>query len=325
MRAVTISAFGDPDVLTEVDLPDPTPGPGQLTIDVTHAAVGLVDLLFRRGYFADREGFPAPPFVPGLEVAGTVRELGAGVTGFRVGEPVVTLSRISLGGYASVAVADADITVSLAGTDIDPAQAVAALPNAVTAYLSLTRVAHLAEGERVLVHGAAGGLAATVPPVARSLGASRVIGTVSSPARIPDTAHLGYDDILTSDTFADTLRENPVDVVVDPVGGDVRTASLDVLAPLGRILVLGHAASTPDQPLTGDDLWHRNVAMLGFAVGPYFATDPAAARPAAEAVLPLLAGGDLTLRVDLLPLGRAEEAHRRLEAHQVPGRLVLTV
>jgi NADPH2:quinone reductase len=322
---VTISAFGDPDVLTEVDLPDPTPGPGQLTIDTTHAAVGLVDLFFRRGYFADREGFPVPPFVPGLEVAGTVRELGAGVTGFRAGEPVVTLSRINLGGYASVAVADADITVSLAGTAIDPAQAVAALPNAVTAYLSLTRIAHLAEGERVLVHGAAGGLAATVPPVARSLGASRVIGTVSSPARIPDTARLGYDEILTSDAFADTLRENPVDIVVDPVGGDVRTASLDVLAPLGRILLLGHAASTPDQPLTGDDLWHRNIAMLGFAVGPYLKTNPAVARPAAEAVLPLLAGGDLTLRVDLLPLGQADEAHRRLEAHRVPGRLVLTV
>lgn len=325
MRAVTISVFGDPAVLTEVALPDPVPGPGQLTIDTTHAAVGLVDVFFRRGDFAGRAGFPHPPFVPGLEVAGTVRALGAGVSGFRVGEPVVTLSQMSLGGYATVTLAEADLTVSLADTAVDPAQAVAALPNAVTAYLALTRVAHLVEGESVLVHGAAGGLAATVAPVARFLGASRIVGTVSSPARIPDTRHLGYDEVLTSDTFADSLREDPVDIVVDPVGGDVRAASLDVLAPLGRILLLGHAASTPDSPVTGDELWRRSIGMLGFAVGPYLNTNPAAARPAADAVLPLLASGELTLRVDLLPLEQAHEAHRRLEARQVPGRLVLTL
>lgn len=325
MRAVTISVFGDPAVLTEVALPDPVPGPGQLTIDTTHAAVGLVDVFFRRGDFAGRAGFPHPPFVPGLEVAGTVRALGAGVSGFRVGEPVVTLSQMSLGGYATVTLAEADLTVSLADTAVDPAQAVAALPNAVTAYLALTRVAHLVEGESVLVHGAAGGLAATVAPVARFLGASRIVGTVSSPARIPDTRHLGYDEVLTSDTFADSLREDPVDIVVDPVGGDVRAASLDVLAPLGRILLLGHAASTPDSPVTGDELWRRSTGMLGFAVGPYLNTNPAAARPAADAVLPLLASGELTLRVDLLPLEQAHEAHRRLEARQVPGRLVLTL
>jgi NADPH:quinone reductase len=325
MRAVTISAFGDPAVLTETTLPDPVPGPGQLTIDTTHAAVGLVDVFFRRGDFAGRPGFPRPPFVPGLEVAGTVRALGPGVDAFRVGEPVVTLSQLGLGGYASVTLADADLTVSLADTAVDPAQAVAALPNAVTAYLALTRVAHLADGESVLVHGAAGGLAATVAPVARLLGASRVVGTVSSPARIPDTDHLGYDDVLTSDTFAESLRATTVDVVVDPVGGDVRAASLDVLAPLGRVLLLGHAASTPDTPVTGDELWRRNIGLLGFAVGPYLHANPAAARPAAAAVLPLLASGELALRVDLLPLDQADEAHRRLEAHQVPGRVVLTV
>ncbi|MFJ4691506.1 zinc-binding alcohol dehydrogenase family protein [Streptomyces sp. NPDC088766] len=322
---MTISEFGGPEVLVPVELPDPKPGAGQIAIDTSHAAVGLVDVLFRRGDLAGRPGFPRPPFVPGLEVAGTVRELGEGVTGFQVGEPVVTLSRMSLGGYATVTLAEAAMTVSLKGSDVDPAQAVAVLPNAVTAHLALTRVAHLREGESVLVHGAAGGLAAAFPAVARSLGASRITGTVSSRARIADTDHLDYDEVLTSDHFVKALDGRPVDVVVDPVGGELRTAGLDVLAPLGRILVLGHAARTPDAPVTGDELWSRNASMLGFAVGPYLQADPFAARPSAAHVVTLLADGRLTQRVDELPLSEAAEAHRRLEAREVPGRIVLTV
>ncbi|WP_028800322.1 quinone oxidoreductase family protein [Streptomyces sp. 142MFCol3.1] len=325
MHAMTISEFGGPRALVPVELPDPRPAAGQITIDTSHAAVGLVDALFRRGDLADRPGFPQPPFVPGLEVAGTVRELGEGVTGFEVGEPVVTLSQMSLGGYASVTPAEAAMTVSLKECDVDPAQAVAVLPNAVTAYLALTRVAHLREGESVLVHGAAGGLAAAFPAVARSLGASHITGTVTSGARIADTTHLDYDEILISDDFVKALDGRKVDVVVDPVGGAVRTASLDVLAPLGRILLLGHAARTPDTPVTGDELWSRSVGMLGFAVGPYLQTDPYAARPAAEHVIALLADGTLTQRVDELPLSEAAEAHRRLEAREVPGRIVLTI
>jgi len=325
MHAMIISEFGGPEVLVSAKLPDPKPGPGQLTVDTSHAAVGLIDVFFRRGDLGGRPGFPQPPFVPGLEVAGTVRELGEGVTGFRIGEPVATLSQMSLGGYATVTLADAAMTVSLQGTGVDPAQAVAGLPNAVTAYLALTRVAHLQEGETVLVHGAAGGLAATFPAVARSLGASHVTGTVSAQARIADTAHLGYDEVFTSDRFTEGLGDRRVDVVVDPVGGRVRAATLDVLAPLGRILLLGHAAGEPDVPLTGDDLWYRNASMLGFGVGPFLQNNPAAARPAVEHVIPLLATGLLNQRIDELPLTEAAEAHRRLQAREVPGRIVLTV
>jgi NADPH2:quinone reductase len=320
-----VSAFGGPEVLTEAELPDPKPGPGQVTINTSHAAVGLVDVFLRRGDMGERPDLPNPPFVPGLEVAGTVREVGHGVDGFRVGEPVATLSQMTLGGYASVTLADASMVIPLGDSGVDPAQAVAALPNAVTAYLALTRVAHLQPGESVLVHGAAGGLAAPFPAVARSLGASRIIGTVSSLSRIKDTVHLGYDDIFTSDQFVDDLAGQSIDVVVDAVGGDVRTASLDALAPLGRILLLGHAAATPDTPVTGDQLWLKSAGLLGFSVGPYLQANPASAQPAAEQVLSLLASGQLALRIEELPLAKAAEAHQRLEARQVAGRLLLTV
>src|SRR5260370_650234 len=226
-------------VLTETQLPDPEPGPGQLTIDTSHAAVGLIDVLLRRGDMAKRPGLPQPPFVPGLEVAGTVRQLGNGVEGFHVGEPVVTVSQMALGGYASVTVAEASMVVSLTDSDVNPALAVAALPNATTAYLALTRVAHLQHGESVLVHGAAG----------------------------------------------------------------------------------GHAAHSPDTPVTGDQLWLKNAGLLGFSVGPYLLANPASARPAAEQVMPLLGSGHLTLQIDELSLTQAADAHQRLEAHQVPGRL----
>jgi NADPH2:quinone reductase len=115
----------------------------------------------------------------GSRSPGTVRELGDGVDGLTVGEPVVTLSGSGAeGGYAAVSVVDARFAVGLGSSGVDPALAVATVPNAATAYLALTRVAHLQPGETVLVHGALGGLASTFPGVARSLRASRVVGTV---------------------------------------------------------------------------------------------------------------------------------------------------
>ena len=117
MRAAVVTRFGEPDVFEVTELPDPVPGPGQLAIDVSHAAVGLIDVYIRQGRYKDRAGLPQPPYVPGLEVAGTVRALGDGVQGFRVGEPVVTLSGTGAeGGYASIAVVDAAMTASLDGT-----------------------------------------------------------------------------------------------------------------------------------------------------------------------------------------------------------------
>jgi NADPH:quinone reductase len=91
MKAIQVSSFGAPEVLRPTELCDAAPGPGEVAIDVTCAAVGLIDVFIRQGLYRDRPGLPQPPYVPGLEVAGTVRALGEGVAGFEVGEPVVTL------------------------------------------------------------------------------------------------------------------------------------------------------------------------------------------------------------------------------------------
>ncbi|MYV56930.1 zinc-binding dehydrogenase [Streptomyces sp. SID3212] len=325
MKAVHVTRFGDPAVLEAVELPDPRPGPGQVAIDVTHAAVGLIDVYFRQGLFKDQEGMPQPPFVPGLEVAGTVRALGDGVTGLAVGERVVTLSATGTGGYASVLVSDQAFVVSTEGYDIDPALAVAAVPNAAMAHLALTRVAHMSAGESVLVHGALGGFASAFPGVARQLGASRVVGSVrTSKLGVAATTRLPYDTIVDSAELPDALDGKLFDIVIDPVGGAVRARSLDLLAPSGRLLMVGNASGDWSDLLVGNRLWMGGLTVSGFSAGAYIPAHLEELRPAAEAALGTVADGLVHPEVDVLPLAEAVTAHERMESRSVDGRIVLT-
>ncbi|AWS43988.1 zinc-binding dehydrogenase [Streptosporangium sp. 'caverna'] len=326
MHAAVVTRFGDPGVFELTELPDPVPGPGQVAIDVSHAAVGLVDVYIRQGLYRDRQGLTQPPYVPGLEVAGTIRALGEGVEGLRVGEPVVTLSGTGAeGGYASVSVVDAAMTTSLEGTGVDPALAVAAVPNAATAYLALTGVAHLQPGEWVLVHGALGGLASAFPGVARVLGAAGVVGTVRRAALAEAKASaLPYDEVVAGEDLAESVGGRRFDVVVDPVGGRLRTDTLRVMAPMGRMLLVGNASGDWQHTVQTNELWGGNVAMLGFAVGFYLPTHPEQARPAAQAALKAVGQGLVDIRVQTLPLAEAAEAHRRIESGAVGGRILLT-
>jgi NADPH:quinone reductase len=299
--------FRGPEVFELAELPGPVPGPGQVAINVTYAAVGLVDIYIRQGLYKDRAGLPQPPYVPGLEVAGTIRALGDGVEGFQVAEPVVTLSGTGAeGGYASVTVADAAMTVSLDGTGIGPAVAVAAVPNAATAYAALTEVAHLRPGERVLVHGALGGLASAFPGVARTLGAASVTGTARSSS--------------LAAARASALR---FDVVIDPVGGQVRTDSLKVMAPLGRMLLVGNASGDWQHTVATNDLWLGSLAIAGFSSGYYFPAHPEQVRPAAQGAINAISQGLVDIRTQVFPLAEVAEAHRRAETGSVAGRILL--
>jgi NADPH:quinone reductase len=324
MRAVTIPRFGDAAVLTLEDVPVPEPGPDQVAIDVTHAAVGLADVLMRRGELGG-----TPPIVPGLEVAGTIRALGDQASGLRVGQPVVTLSRPTAGGYAEVTLADAAITLPLDAVSpaADPALAVAVVPNATTALLALEEVAHLRAGETVLVHGATGALGSIVGQIARELGAGEVIGTVRSPDRVQDAQRNGFHTVVESADFADALAQrdlDAIDVIVDPVGGPLRAESLKVLAPLGRLLAVGNASGTPDVPIGANELWLSNAGVLGFNVGGLLAGQPERGSAAARRALELVAAGRIATPQTTLPLDRAAEAHRRLEAGGLSGRAILT-
>ncbi|AJE44331.1 quinone oxidoreductase family protein [Streptomyces nodosus] len=324
MKAVQVTRFGDPSVLTLVDLPDPEPGPGQVAIDVTHAAVGLIDLHARQGLYKDREGLPQPPYVPGLEVAGTVRALGEGVSGFTVGEKVVALPGNGTGGYASVFISQQDRVISTEAYGIDPALAVAAVPNAIMAHIALTGAIHLAAGESVLVHGALGAFAATFPGIARQLGASRIVGTVRT-ARTGAAAatKLPYDAVVDSDDLPGALGQEKFDVIVDPVGGTLRTQSLDLLAPSGRLLLVGNASGDWEHTIPSNAMWYGNTVVAGFNAGGYIPAHPETIPPAARAALEAVAAGLIEPDIEILPFADAATAHEKLENHSVNGRVVL--
>jgi NADPH2:quinone reductase len=239
---------------------------------------------------------------------------------------VVALSAGGTGGYASVYVRDQAFVVSTEGYDIDPALAVAVVPNAIMAHVALTRAITMSEGESVLVHGALGALAATFPGIARQLGASRVVGTVRT-ERVGAAAatRLPYDTIVDSAQLPDALGDEKFDVIVDPVGGLVRTRSLDLLALSGRLLLVGNASGDWDHRIDGNQIWHGNVVVAGFNAGAYLPAHPEAVRPAAEAALSAVAAGLVDTEIDVLPLADAATAHERLENHSANGRIVLTV
>lgn len=323
MKAVQASTFGAPSVLTVTDLPDPVPGAGQVSIDVTHAAVGLIDLTIRQGHYADQPGMPQPPFIPGLEVTGTVRALGAGVSDLQIGEMVVAMSQAGIGGYASVYVADASRVVSIDGFGIDPSIAVSVIPNAAMAFAALTEVAHLRDGESVLVHGALGGLASAFPGMAKQLGASRVVGSVLTGAvERAVGSRLPYDQVVDSGDL-DALGDETFDVVIDPVGGDLRTRSLSLMAPGGRLVAVGNASGDWDHTVVSSQLWLRSVTVAGFNAGAFLPTHPHVVRPALEAARTMVAAGLGDIEVEVLAFEQAALAHERMEDRAVSGRLVL--
>ncbi|MEV6908492.1 zinc-binding dehydrogenase [Amycolatopsis sp. NPDC051071] len=228
------------------------------------------------------------PFVPGIEVSGRIRSLGDGVEGLTVGLPVA-----------------------------------AALPsNSTTAFLVLDRVARIEPGESVLVHAAAGGVGSQLGQVARLLGAGRVVGTVGSEAKIETAKGFGYDEVILRDRLADAGR---FDVVVDMVGGPARRASLDRLAPMGRLVVMGNASGAEDVGIPANELWFTNKTVSGFNLAAFAAGYPADVHSALRRAVAAAASGKLRVNVDSLPLDQAAEAHRRIESGTTTGKLVLEV
>lgn len=325
MKAVVAPSLGGPDVLELTELPDPVPGPGQVTIDVAYAGVNYGEVMGRRGDLGARQ----QPYVPGLEVSGRVREVGEGVTGLRPGARVAALTWV--GGYAEIAVADAVTTFALDDLpgDLDLVTAAGAPTVATTAWAMLHDVARLWAGESVLIHAAAGGVGTMAAQMARVLGASRVVGTVGSPSKVAYAEKFGYDEVLVRDDFlaqVDAGRWAAVDLILDSVGGRVREASLRALATPGRLVVYGNASREPDLSHSLWELMSGNKSLLGYGIGWLVVTAPEVVRRQAQAALALLADGKVRLDVtDVLPLSEVRTAHRRMEDRSSTGKLVLGV
>ncbi|GLY81241.1 quinone oxidoreductase family protein [Actinoallomurus iriomotensis] len=327
MRAAVVKTPGPAESLEIVDVPDPVPAQGELSIDVEFAGVGFVDTLFRAGVFA----LPTP-FVPGIEVSGRVREVGAGVTGFAVGQPVGALLNDfgrgpRAGGYAEIAVAHASMAVPLPeGADL--AGVAGVLVNGVTAWMALHDLARLGVDDDVLVLGASGGLGNTISRLAAVRPARRVIGVVGSEARRASAAEECTDVIVAADLAAavDELTDGRgVDVVVDPVGGELRTRAFERLAPFGRLLVLGNASGR-DPALSGDAVWHGTRQLIGLSLGTVAHLVPEQVQTAISAVVGSTHRGVLREPApSVVPLEDVAGVHRALENRSAPPKTVLAV
>ncbi|MGI5320835.1 quinone oxidoreductase family protein [Actinomadura nitritigenes] len=324
MKAVTIPAFGEADVLRVDEIKAPEPGLGQVSIDVAYAGANFAEVLYRRGVV----DVPLP-FVPGIEVSGHIRAVGPDVEGLRPGQPVAALTIVDSGGYAEVAVTSADLVAPLDGLDLGLDVAAAIPSNSTTAFLVLDRAARIEPGETVLVHAAAGGVGSQLGQAARQLGAGRVVGTVGGPAKIETARGFGYDDVVLRDELPDRVAEltggRGFDIVVDMVGGPARRASLDALAPMGRMIVMGNASGADDVGVSANELWFTNKSVAGFNLAAFSGAFPADAGRGLRRAVAAAASGDLRVQVEELPLEQAAEAHRRIESGATTGKLVLAV
>ncbi|MEZ4362332.1 MAG: NADPH:quinone oxidoreductase family protein [Kofleriaceae bacterium] len=323
MRAVRCHELTGPAALRLDEVPELTPGAGQILIRVEAAGVNFPDSLLTRGKYQFK---PAPPFSPGGEAAGVVAALGAGVTAFEIGDRVAATTLYG-------AFAEQLVVPELAAVKVPAAVAMttaaATLLTYGTTYHALVDRAGLKAGETLLVLGAAGGVGLAAVELGKLLGA-RVIAAASSAEKLAVCREHGADE--TIEYGAEDLKERAkqltggagVDVVYDPVGGSYAEPALRAIGWQGRYLVIGFAAGDiPRIPLNLTLL--KGCQIVGVFWGQFAMRHPVENRRNAERVLGWVAEGKLRPRVDeVLPFSRATEALERLERRQVKGKLVLT-
>ncbi len=326
MKAIQIVNEEGPDralSLVEVDEPSAshmlTPGEG-VVVDVQVAGVSFPELLQTRGQYQMK---PPLPFVPGSEVGGVVRSAPAGAA-VKEGDRVAAFC--ALGGWAETAVAPEFFTFPLG--ELDFAQGAALVLNYHTAYFSLKLRGRLAEGETVLVHGAAGGVGTASLQVAKGLGA-RTIAAVSTEQKAEVARAAGADEVvLVEEGWKDRVVElsgGGVDMVLDPVGGDRFLDSLRSLREDGRLVVVGFTGgSIPEVRV--NRLLLRNTEVLGAGWGAYVMGKPELNREIGAAVGRLIEQGTVRPLVgQRFPLEQAAEALRTIDERRATGKVVLDV
>src|ERR671921_1263655 len=289
MRALQIVELGGPKSIKLVDIPEPGPEhmlapDGGVVVDVKAAGVSFPEVLQSRGQYQLK---PPLPFVPGSEVAGVVRSAPMDAP-VREGDRVAAFCM--LGGFAEVAVAPPHMTFALPDA-MDFAQGAGLVLKYHTAYFALKLRGRLAEGETVLVHGAAGGVGTASIQVAKGLGA-RVIGVVSSDEKERVAREAGADEVVRSDgPWKDEAKElGGADVVIDPVGGDRFTDSLRSLREEGRLVVVGFTGgSIPEVKV--NRLLLNNVDVVGAGWGAYVMPKPHVTREIGAEIDRLVASG----------------------------------
>jgi NADPH2:quinone reductase len=313
VRAIQITEFGGPEVLTPADLPDPQPEAGQLLIEVSRCGVNYADT------HQAEDTYLAPqrlPFVPGAEVVGRTAD----------GRRLVAL--VAGGGYAERALAWPQLAFDVPDT-VDDGAALALILQGTTAWHLLRTSAHLAPGESVLVHAAAGGVGSLALQLASIWGAGRVIATASSAGKRELALSLGADAAIDSapEDLTERIRAanegRDVDVVLEMAGGPVFDASLAALGRFGRLVVFGMASGQAPSPISAAALVRRSQGVIGFWLADCL-RKPEMIAAAMSDLLELTVGGSLRpLLGGEYALSEARRAHEDIRSRRTTGKLIL--
>ena len=321
-RRFVLDSFGGPEALRCEDGPAPAAGAGEVVIGVEVAGVNFGDTMIRRGeYLRDQPLSMAP----GCEVVGRVIEAGEGVAA-RIGARVAAWVEEG-GAYADRIAVRADRTYPVPD-DLPAASIAAVFLQGTTAHYSIHRYGRTAAGDTVLVHAAAGGVGGIAVQLARIAGA-RVVATASSEDKRAIARRQGADVALDSGdpvALAERILEatggSGCDVVVDGVGGPLFEPSLTALALGGRYVIAGAASQQPSR-LDARHLLVRGQTISGFMLPRVIEEDPEEPGRTLGLLCDLVRAGELDPLTEVLPLERAAEAHRRIEARQAIGKIVL--
>ena len=325
MLAIEIRTPGGPEVLTPVERPRPVAGPEEVLIRVAAAGVNRPDVMQRQGRY------PPPPGasdIPGLEVAGTIEEVGVAVREWRTGDGVCAL--VSGGGYAEYCTAPVPQCLPIP-RGLDAIQGAGIPETTFTVWTNLFERGRLVRGESVLIHGGSSGIGTTAIQLARALGA-RVFATAGSDEKCAACEALGaerainYKEVDFTEAIREATNGRGVDLILYMVGGDYLQRNLDALATDGRLVEIGVLGGAKAQinvmsvlqrrlTITGSTLRARSVAEKG-----------AIARAVHAVVWPLLESGAVRVLVHAtFPLRDAAEAHRVMESSAHVGKLILTL
>jgi NADPH2:quinone reductase len=323
MKAVMCKELGPPEKLVIEQVPSLRAGKGQVVVSVKAAGVNFPDTLIIQGKYQFK---PEPPFSPGGEVAGVIKEIGEGVTRLKPGDRVIAAS--TYGGFAEEMVADADKVIAMPDAmEFVPASAFVLTYG--TSYHGLKDRAQLKAGETLLVLGASGGVGLAAIQLGKAMGA-KVIAAASSDAKLQVCRENGADELINY--ASEDLRARVkaitagrgVDVVYDPVGGSYSELALRDMAWKGRFLVVGFAAGDiPKVPLNLPLL--KGCSIVGVFWGAFTRTEPENNRRNNEELMQLYLAGKIKPHIHATyPLERAAEALNEVLNKRVSGKVVLT-
>ena len=328
MKAIQISRTGGPEVLEQVELPTPSPGPGEVLVKATAIGVNYFDTMIRTGRY---RWMPKLPFVPGNEMSGTVAALGAGVTTLKVGQPVFVAGYEignSGGLYAEYAAVPEKAAWPLPpGVD---AEAATALTNYQLAWILLHHAARGVTPKTVVVYGAAGGVGTALIDVARLAGAT-VIGTAGSADKCAfvkargATHAIDYKSESVVDRVLSLTDNHGADIVFDHIAGKAFTDGLKMVAPLGMIVSYAVLGGMPETDLFKEMRANieRSPAVRCFTMHTYDHMEEPRREAMARAV-ELLGGGKVKPAIAArFPLAEARRAHDLIEARTAAGKVVL--